>query len=247
VDIVIAVQAWVVQLFGGLVSRPRRNLRFRDIPKKTSILRVPTTAGQVTCTVYRPPTAEGAAPVYVNFHGGGFVIRRPENDDHICRYIAAKAGCVVVNVGYDTAPQRPFPTAPTQAYEVTRWVAANGGRQGWDGARLAVGGHSAGGNLAAGVCLTARDRGEFAPLLQILDYPPLDLSIDAGDKRARIDKPMLTPRLSRIFDGAYTPDPATRRDPHAFTHAGPPEPAKEAIALMADALRKAFAGGFRFG
>jgi acetyl esterase len=149
----------IAGLIGGIRSNPRPELRFEDIPKQTSTIRVPTSVGQVRRIIYRPPaTAAVPAPVYVNFHGGGFVMRNPASDDHICRYIAARAGCVVVNVDYDVAPQRTFPTATTQAYEVTRWVARNGNTQGWDGGRLAVGGHSAGGNLAAGVCLTVRDR-----------------------------------------------------------------------------------------
>lgn len=59
--------------------------------------------------------------MYVNFHGGGFVVGRPEQDDHICRYIAATAGCVVINVDYAVAPQRQFPVPVTQAYDVTAW------------------------------------------------------------------------------------------------------------------------------
>jgi acetyl esterase len=196
------------------MARVHTDLRFADIPKRTSTLRVPTTAGDVTCTVYRPTAvATAPAPVYVNFHGGGFVIRRATQDDHICRYLAAHAHCVVINVDYAVAPQKSFPTASTQAYEVVEWVALNGGAEGWDGSRAAVGGQSAGGNLAAGVCLTARDRGSFAPRLQILNYPPLDLVTSPEAKRARTEKPLITPGLSRIFNDAYAPDPATRRDP----------------------------------
>ena len=89
--------------------------------------------------------------MYVNFHGGGFVVARPQQDDHICRYIAATADCVVINVDYAVSPQRRFPTAVTQAYDVTAWVAENGPANGWDGSRLAVGGHSAGASLTAAV------------------------------------------------------------------------------------------------
>ncbi|MGW0579468.1 alpha/beta hydrolase, partial [Streptomyces sp. NPDC002920] len=156
------IQARGIQLLlSGMMSRVHEDLRFTDIPKRTETLRVETGAGPVTCTVYRPQgdTPGTPAPVYVNFHGGGFVVGRPEQDDHICRYIAATAGCVVINVDYAVAPQRPFPAAVTQAYDVTAWVAANGPANDWDGSRLAVGGHSAGANLTAAVCLTARDRG----------------------------------------------------------------------------------------
>ncbi|MFF1306991.1 alpha/beta hydrolase [Streptomyces sp. NPDC058307] len=210
------IQARGIQLLlGRVMSRVHQDLRFTDIPARTETLRVETGAGPVTCTVYRPPvTTEAPAPVYVNFHGGGFVVARPEQDDHICRYIAATVGCVVINVDYAVAPQRPYPVPVTQAYDVTAWVAENGAAGGWDGSRLAVGGHSAGANLTAVVCRLARDRGTFTPRLQILDSAPLDQVADPATKRSLIAKPLLGPRLMRIFTAAYVPDPADRAHPH---------------------------------
>ncbi|MFF1442066.1 alpha/beta hydrolase [Streptomyces sp. NPDC058295] len=208
-------QARAVQLLlGGMMARVHKDLRFTDVPKRAETLRVETGAGPVTCTVYRPSGTDGPpAPVYVNFHGGGFIVGRPEQDDHLCRYIAATAGCVVVNVDYAVAPQRPYPAAVTQAYDVTAWIAGNGDAGGWDGSRLAVGGHSAGANLTAAVCRTARDRGTFSPRLQILDSAPLDMVTDPAAKPSRIAKPLLTPSLMRIFTGVYVADPAGRADP----------------------------------
>ncbi len=209
------LQARGIQLFlGGVMSRVHKDLRFTDIPKRTEPLRVETGAGPVTCTVYRPSAVTGTlAPVYVNFHGGGFVVGRPEQDDHICRYIAASAGCVVVNVDYAVAPQRPFPAAVTQAYDVTAWIAENGHANNWDGSRLAVGGHSAGANLTAAVCRMARDRGTFAPRLQILDSAPLDQLAEPSTKFSPLAKPLLSPALMRLFNAAYVPDPDDRADP----------------------------------
>jgi acetyl esterase len=204
----------IQRLAGHLMTRPIPALRMHDVPRHTHTLHVKTRRGTVRCTVYSPPeTVAGRPPVYVNLHGGGFVIRHPGADDHICRYLAAAVGCFVVNVDYDVAPQRPFPAASTQAYDVVRWVADSAAEQGWDGSRLAVGGQSAGGNLAAGVAIAARDAGTPALALQVLLYPPLDLTVDPGQKRARTDKPLLTPGLGRIFDAAYVPDPAKRADP----------------------------------
>jgi acetyl esterase len=201
-------------LLGRVMSRVHKDLRFTDIPARTETLRVETGAGPVTCTVYRPPaTTDTPAPVYVNFHGGGFVVARPEQDDHICRYIAATAGCVVINVDYAVAPQRPYPAPVTQAYDVTAWVAENGAAGGWDGSRLAVGGHSAGANLTAAVCRLARERGTFSPRLQILDSAPLDQLADPATKRSLVAKPLLTPQLMRIFTAAYVPDPADLAHP----------------------------------
>ncbi|MEH0554266.1 alpha/beta hydrolase [Streptomyces sp. B21-101] len=209
------IQARAVQLLlGGVMSRVHQDLRFSDVPRNTQTLRVETGAGPVACTVYRPPVVAGPpAPVYVNFHGGGFVVARAEQDDHLCRCIASTAGCVVINVDYAVAPQRPYPAAVTQAYDVTAWVAENGEAHGWDGSRLAVGGHSAGANLTAAVCRTARDRGAFSPRLQIIDSAPLDMVTDPAAKTARTAKPLLTPWLMRAFTGAYVPDPADRAHP----------------------------------
>ncbi|WP_151483754.1 alpha/beta hydrolase [Streptomyces albicerus] len=211
------IQARGIQLLlGGMMSRVHKDLRFTDIPKRTESLQVETGAGPVACTVYRPPSTTDTpapAPVYVNFHGGGFVVARPEQDDHICRYIAATAGCVVINVDYAVAPQRPFPAPVTQAYDVTAWVAENGPANGWDGSRLAVGGHSAGASLTAAVCRTARDRGTFTPRLQIIDSAPLDQVGDPATKHSPIAKPLLTPHLMRVFTAAYVPNSADRAHP----------------------------------
>jgi len=211
------IQARGIQLLlGRVMARVHKELRFADVPKRTEALRVETGAGPVTCTVYRPPasaTTAALAPVYVNFHGGGFVVGRPEQDDHICRYIAATAGCVVINVDYAIAPQRQYPVPVTQAYDVTAWIADNGPANDWDGSRLAVGGHSAGANLTAAVCRLARDRGTFTPRLQIIDSAPLDHVADPATKQSLIAKPLLGPRLMRVFTDAYVPDPVDRAHP----------------------------------
>ncbi|HEY6798423.1 MAG TPA: alpha/beta hydrolase [Kineosporiaceae bacterium] len=212
------IAAHVVQVVMPRLMQPPASLLIAgaDLPAPQPV-EIPTEAGAVRAAVYRPSPAPAAPlpPVYVNFHGGGFLIRHPEFDDHICRALVARTGCVVVNVDYDVAPQRPFPVAPRQAFGVAAWVARSGPERGWDGARLAVGGQSAGGNLAAGLCLAARDRGTFRPVLQILNHPPLDLATDPATKTARTARPLITPRLARIFDNAYVPDPATRTDPLA--------------------------------
>ena len=208
--------ARVFQLVLGRMMRPQPALllRGRELPAPEPMT-VPTAAGPVRVLVYRPAAAPADAlpPVYVNFHGGGFIVRHPEFDDHLCRAVVADTGCVLVNVDYDVAPQRPFPVAPEQAFGVTAWVAQHGAEHGWDGARLAVGGQSSGGNLATGVCLAARQQGSFLPLLQILNFPPLDLATDPNSKVARTTKPLIPPSMAALFNNAYAPDPAHRRDP----------------------------------
>ncbi|GKQ38828.1 alpha/beta hydrolase [Streptomyces sp. A012304] len=186
--------------------------RFPELPRDVRRLTVPTSVAPAPVTVYAPPGGPDGPPVHVNFHGGGYVMSMPEMDDALCRFLAAEAGVVVVNVKYVVAPQHPFPAPPTQAYEVVRWVAEHGAEQGWDGNRLTVGGQSAGGGLAAAVARQALERGGPSIALQVLHYPPLDLATPAKDKRAAVAKPMLRPWMADVFDTSYVPDPRERAD-----------------------------------
>jgi acetyl esterase len=213
--------ARVVQVALGRLARPPASLLVAgaELPAPQR-LTVPTNQGPVAVHIYRPTPNTGEAgerplPVYLNFHGGGFIVRHPEYDDHLCRAVVTCTGGVVINVDYDVAPQRPFPVAPRQAFAVTQWVIANAAAQGWDAARVAVGGQSAGGNLAAGICLAARDQGTPTPILQILVYPVLDLATDPGTKVARTTKPLINPKIAKLFNNAYVPDVASRTDPLA--------------------------------
>jgi acetyl esterase len=181
---------------------------------------VPTSVGPARVFVYRSvdqPADQSAGvapnpPVHVNFHGGGYVMRDFQLDDPLCRYLAAEAGVVVVNVDYVVAPQHRFPAPPHQAYEVVRWIAEHGDAQGWDGTRLTVGGQSAGGALAAAVARQALEQGDPRIALQVLHYPPLDLVTHARDKEAVGTNPLIKPWMGDVFDNAYIPDPATRAD-----------------------------------
>jgi acetyl esterase len=177
---------------------------------------VPTSIGPARAFVYRPAgRAVDLAPnppVHVNFHGGGYVMRDVQLDDPLCRYLAAEAGVVVVNVDYAVAPQHRFPAPPHQAYEVVRWVAEHADAHGWDGTRLTVGGQSAGGALAAAVARQALEQGGPRIALQVLHYPPLDLVTHARDKAAAGTNPLIRPWMGDVFDNAYIPDPALRAD-----------------------------------
>lgn len=132
--------------------------------------------------VYRPTGVPAPRGLYVNLHGGGFVLGDWQGDDPYCRYLAETAGCVVVNLDYLLAPEHPFPAAVHQTYDLLAWLAADAHLIGADGSRLVVGGHSAGGNLAAAASLLAARRG--SPLLRglVVDYAPLDLAASPGSK-----------------------------------------------------------------
>jgi len=211
-----AVASLAAKAFQRLVSlsagRGSSRDSFPEFPRNARELTVPTSVAPAPVVVYLPSEYDGTPPVHVNFHGGGYVLTQTELDDAFCRYLAAEAGVVVINVDYVVAPQHPFPDPPRQAFEVVRWVAEHGAEQGWDGSRLSVGGQSAGGGLAAAVARLALEEGGPDIALQVLHYPPLDLAIDAREKRAAIDKPVLRPWMADIFDNAYVPDPQQRTD-----------------------------------
>ena len=210
-----AVASLAAKAFQRLVSLSDRGTSrdsFPEFPRNTRELIVPTSVAPARVVVYLPSEYDGTPPVHVNFHGGGYVLAQTELDDALCRYLAAEARVVVVNVDYVVAPQHPFPDPPRQAFEVVRWVAEHGAEQGWDGSRLSVGGQSAGGGLAAAAARLALEEGGPDIALQVLHYPPLDLAVDAREKRAVIAKPVLRPWMADIFDNAYVPDARQRTD-----------------------------------
>jgi acetyl esterase len=122
------------------------------------------------------PERKQPSPALVYFHGGGWVVCDLDTHDVICRDIARRSGAVVISVGYRLAPEHRFPAAFIDCFAATKWVAANAQQLGIDPRCIAVGGDSAGGNLAAVVSLQSRDDGGPHIALQILVYPVTDLS-----------------------------------------------------------------------
>jgi len=180
--------------------------RLRQYPRHTRELIIPTSVAPAPVVVYTPPAGEQRPAVHVNFHGGGFVLPQHGSDDPLCRFLAAEAGVVVVDVDYAVAPQHPFPGPARQAYEVVRWIATHGAEEGWDGSRLSVGGQSAGGSLAAAVARQALELGGPPIALQVLHYAALDLLTPIRQKRSSIGRPRLHPWLCDVFDSAYVQD-----------------------------------------
>ncbi len=134
---------------------------------------VPGPDGPIPIRVYHPVESPDPLPVVVFFHGGGWVLSNIDGHDSLARRIAQRSSCIVVSVDYRLAPEHPFPAPHEDCWAVTRWVAEHATAFGGDAARLAVAGDSAGGNLAAGVALRARDAG--LPLaFQLLIYPCID-------------------------------------------------------------------------
>jgi acetyl esterase/lipase len=134
----------------------------------------PAGAPGVKIRHFRPAGRTEALPVLVWMHGGGWVLGGIELDDLMARQLAKDVQCAVVSVEYRLAPEHPYPAALEDCYAVVKWLAADGRSQGIDATRIAVGGASAGGGLAAGLALLARDRGDVQIHFQLLIYPALN-------------------------------------------------------------------------
>ncbi|WP_119355275.1 alpha/beta hydrolase [Azohydromonas sediminis] len=170
--------------------------------------------GAIPLRVYRPAgTAPDAVlPVLVYFHGGGWTIGDLDTHDVLCRDLANGSGCAVVSVDYRLGPEHPFPAAVDDCVAATRWVRSNAVALRVDARRLAVGGDSAGGNLAAVVCLVLRDAGDALPAFQLLIYPATDMRAVAPSHTTNAQGYLLTADSIAYYRGHYIADPAQWTD-----------------------------------
>ena len=161
--------------------------------------------GAIPLRVYRPAgvPVTTALPGLVYFHGGGWVIGDLETHDVLCRQLAAESGAVVVAVDYRLAPEYQFPAAVDDAWAATRWIVEHASDLAVDASRLAVGGDSAGGNLAAVVALMARDHGGPPIALQALLYPVTDVTAETRSYEDFADGFLLTRDSMRWFVTHY--------------------------------------------
>lgn len=143
-------------------------------------LTIPGPEGKIPVRIYTPG-GDSPFPILVFFHGGGFVLCDLDTHDNLCRSLANRVHCVVVSVDYRLAPEHKFPAAVEDAYAATQWVAKNAHRINGDPTRIAVGGDSAGGNLAAVVAIMARDQNGPTLKYQLLMYPATDISSSNTD------------------------------------------------------------------
>lgn len=139
--------------------------------------------GDIPLRLYRPPGVAGdaALPVLLFWHGGGFVLGGVPAVDGLCRQLCARLGCMVVSAGYHLAPECRFPAQVEEAQATLRWLAVHAGEIGGDAERIALGGESAGANLAAVTALAERDAGTKTIGAQLLLYPVVDFSPQANE------------------------------------------------------------------
>ena len=152
-------------------------------------------------------------PVLVFFHGGGWVTGSIKTHDVLCREIAARSGFAVASVDYRLAPEHPFPAAINDAEAATLWIAEHAGDFGLDASRIAVGGDSAGGNLAAVVALRVRGKTRHPLAYQLLIYPVTDCDLNSPSYLENAEGYMLTRSAMAWFWDQYVPDLEKRVDP----------------------------------
>lgn len=175
---------------------------------------IPIEGAEIAVRIYTPE-GEGPFPVLVYYHGGGWVIGNLETVDVPCRMLANRAGCIVVSVDYRLAPEHKFPTAAEDAYAAVQWVAEHAVEIGADPGRIAVGGDSAGGNLAAVVSLMAREQGGPSLAYQMLFYPVTNHSYDTDSYRENAEGYFLTKNTMVWFWNHYLRDEMDGQHPYA--------------------------------
>jgi acetyl esterase len=217
-------QAWGLARFSDLAApsetpSDQETRRLNEIrcavfgrPPETPVAAEDLEAGGVPCRLYVPQAATERGPLLVFFHGGGWVQGSVASHDSGCRWVADRAGVRVLSVDYRLAPEHVFPAAFDDAVAAYRAVAAEPGRFG--AGRLAVGGDSAGANLAAALCLHARDdEGLPPPAFQWLLYPATDAPDRHASYRTYAQGFFLGAERMRYLYERYAPDPALREDP----------------------------------
>ncbi|MBD8491375.1 alpha/beta hydrolase [Pseudomonas syringae] len=177
----------------------------------------------ITLQIVRPAKVKGDLPVFMFFHGGGWVLGDFPTHQRLIRDLVVGSGAVAVYVDYTPSPEAQYPTAINQAYAATRWVAEHGKQIGVDGKRLAVAGNSVGGNMAAVVALMAKEQKAPALRFQLLLWPVTDAHFDDGSYGQFAEGHFLTRNMMKWFWDNYTTNPAERAQVHASPLQATPE------------------------
>jgi acetyl esterase/lipase len=187
-----------------------------ELPRADVMDRTISVDGQpLRMTIVRPPGVVGVLPVFMFFHGGGWVLGDFGTHERLVRDLVTGSGAAAVFVHYDRSPEARYPVAIKQAYAATRWVAEYGEEIGVDGRRLAVVGNSSGGNMAAVVSLMSKDRGRPHICYQVLLWPVVDTSFETASYKQFAEGHFLTRSMMEWFWNSYAPDARDRQDVYA--------------------------------
>ena len=182
--------------------------------------------------IVKPAGAATKLPVFMFFHGGGWVLGDYPTHERLVRDLVVESGAMAVFPEYTRSPEAQYPTAIHQAYAATQWVSEHGGDIGADGRKLAVVGNSVGGNMAAVVSLMAKDKGGPRITFQALLWPVTDANFDTASYRDLSEGYFLTRNMMIWFWDNYTPDTAQRRE----TYASPLQAPTDALQGLPPAL-----------
>jgi acetyl esterase len=195
------------------LAEARRQVAVEPVDQVRDI-KIPEPDGEIPIRLYAPKLP-AASPALIYFHGGGWVLGDLESHDHVCRALANSTPCVVISVDYRLAPEHKFPAAVDDSYAATVWIAEHASELGIDDSRIAVGGDSAGGNLAAVVSQMARDRSGPKLVFQLLIYPGTDMRMGMPSIDENADGPLLTKGAMHWFVHHYLNGDADKIDPLA--------------------------------
>lgn len=170
---------------------------------------------RIKLTIVRPANVKGELPVFMYFHGGGWVLGDYPTHARLIRDLVVGSGAVAVYVDYTPSPEAHYPTAINQAYAATRWVAEHGKEINVDGTRLAVAGNSVGGNMAAVVALKAKEQHWPTLRFQLLLWPVTDASFDTASYKQYAEGHFLTKNMMNWFWDSYTTDAKQRAEIYA--------------------------------
>jgi acetyl esterase len=176
----------------------------------------PGPRGPIPVRIYTPLGTSGALPLFVFFHGGGYVCGSRNSYDAVCRLLTQESGCVVASVDYRLAPEFPAPAPFEDSYAAFVWLATHAAEFGADGTRIAIGGDSAGGGLAANVALKARDANGPAIAHQLLVYPAVANDVESESFKAYSEGHFLTGERMAFYWNAYVPQPEIAEQPYVL-------------------------------
>ena len=182
-----------------------------DVSEKT----IQVDGQPLNLTIVRPAGVKGELPVFMFFHGGGWVLGDFPTHERLVRDLVVGSGAAAVFVNYTPSPEAHYPMAINQAYAATQWVAEHGKEINVDGKRLAVAGNSVGGNMAAVVALMAKDKGTPTIRFQVLLWPVTDASFETASYNQFAEGHFLTKNMMKWFWDNYTTDAKQRNEIYA--------------------------------
>lgn len=195
----------------GAQSGVKLTLPKADVSEKT----IQVDGQPLSLTIVRPAGVKGELPVFMFFHGGGWVLGDFPTHERLVRDLVVGSGAAAVFVNYTPSPEAHYPVAINQAYAATKWVAEHGKEINVDGKRLAVAGNSVGGNMAAVVALMAKEQKTPALRFQLLMWPVTNAQFDDGSYQQFAEGHFLTKGMMQWFWDNYTTNPAERAQIHA--------------------------------